>query len=130
MTDAPYAPLIAKLRAAAEDALYASIRAACIEAADALTAQQARERDLDAKLAVHVEALALARTKSAKLSEAALAQARKSAFAEVEAELTAYRDAAEYDATMEGPKFMGWNRSQLDRARKISETARAEEKTG
>jgi hypothetical protein len=36
-------------------------------------------------------------------------------------ELNAWRDAAEYDATMEGPKFKGWNRSQLDRARKISE---------
>lgn len=30
----------------------------------------------------------------------------------------AIRDCAQYDATMEGPKFKGWNRSALDRLRK------------
>ncbi len=35
-------------------------------------------------------------------------------------ELLAYRAAAEYDATMEGPRFKGWNRSQLERARLIT----------
>lgn len=39
------------------------------------------------------------------------------------AELQAYRDAAEYDALMSGPVFKGWNRSQLDRARKLTEAA-------
>ena len=35
-------------------------------------------------------------------------------------ELLAYRVAAEYDATTEGPRFKGWNRSQLERARLIT----------
>jgi hypothetical protein len=30
--------------------------------------------------------------------------------------LAEFIDAAQYDAMMEGPKFKGWNRSQLDRA--------------
>jgi hypothetical protein len=37
------------------------------------------------------------------------------------AELDAYRDARQYDACMGGPVFMGWNRSQLDRARRMTE---------
>ncbi len=48
-------------------------------------------------------------------------QDRESADAD---ELNAWRDAAEYDATMEGPKFKGWNRSQLERARKLAGRAR------
>lgn len=40
------------------------------------------------------------------------------------AELEAYREAAEYDALMEGPRFKGWNRSQLERARRLTEAAR------
>jgi hypothetical protein len=43
------------------------------------------------------------------------------------AEVEAYRAAAQYDATMKGPRFKGWNRSQLDRARAISEAAGASE---
>lgn len=39
------------------------------------------------------------------------------------AEVEAYRDAAKYDVLMEGPRFSHWNRSQLDRARRISEAA-------
>ncbi len=38
-------------------------------------------------------------------------------------ELTAYRDAALYDAMMEGPLFKAWNHSQLDRARRLTEAA-------
>ncbi len=36
--------------------------------------------------------------------------------AELVAALEEFVDAAQYDAMMEGPKFKGWNRSQLDRA--------------
>lgn len=36
---------------------------------------------------------------------------------EAAAIIQAYTEAAEYDALMEGPKFKGYNRSQLDRAR-------------
>ena len=36
-------------------------------------------------------------------------------------ELTAYRESALYDALMNGPAFKGWNRSALDRARRITE---------
>ncbi len=39
------------------------------------------------------------------------------------AELDAYRIAAMYDAKMEGAVFSHWNRSQLDRARLMSEAA-------
>ena len=41
-------------------------------------------------------------------------------------ELTAYTDAALYDALMSGPAFKGWNRSQLDRARRITEARAAD----
>ena len=37
-------------------------------------------------------------------------------FAELEAELSAYRDSVRIDAQMDGPKFMGCNISQLRRA--------------
>ena len=40
------------------------------------------------------------------------------------AELEEYRSAASYDAKMSGPVFKGWNRSQLDRARKRTEEKR------
>ena len=39
-------------------------------------------------------------------------------------ELDAYRDAARYDALMGGPVFRTWDRSALDRARKITEGRR------
>jgi hypothetical protein len=39
------------------------------------------------------------------------------------AELTAYRDARRYDPLMSGPTFKGWNFSQLDRARRLTEKA-------
>ena len=42
------------------------------------------------------------------------------------AELDAYVDAAQYDAMMDGPKFKGWNRSQLDRARAMTEARKAD----
>jgi hypothetical protein len=41
--------------------------------------------------------------------------------AELRAELEMYREAALYDACMSGPIFRGWNRSALDRARKVTE---------
>lgn len=40
-------------------------------------------------------------------------------------ELEAYREAAQYDCIMEGPRFKGWNRSQLDRARRLTEIGAA-----
>ena len=43
------------------------------------------------------------------------------------AELDAYRAAAQYDPTMEGPIFKGWNRSALDRARRLTERRLVEE---
>lgn len=33
-------------------------------------------------------------------------------------EINEWRECAQYDATMEGPVFKGWNRSHLDRCRK------------
>jgi hypothetical protein len=42
-------------------------------------------------------------------------------FLELKLELQMYREAALYDACMSGPVFKGWNRSTLDRARKVSE---------
>lgn len=45
-------------------------------------------------------------------------------------ELQAYRDAAQYDAHMSGPIFKSWNRSQLERARKLTERALAEPASG
>jgi len=36
-------------------------------------------------------------------------------------ELDLYRDAAKYDVKMSGSTFSMWNRSALDRARKITE---------
>lgn len=36
-------------------------------------------------------------------------------------ELETYRSAAMYDAMMNGPRFKGWNRSALDRARAMTE---------
>ena len=44
--------------------------------------------------------------------------------AELETELNLYEEAARYDALMEGPKFIGWNRSTLDRARGLTEKRR------
>ena len=41
----------------------------------------------------------------------------------VVAELELYRSAAKCDATMEGPRFKGWDRSALDRARKVTDAA-------
>lgn len=38
-------------------------------------------------------------------------------------ELDAYREAAQYDFKMEGAVFCHWNRSQLDRARAMTEAA-------
>ena len=34
------------------------------------------------------------------------------------AEVAEWRECAQYDATMEGPVFKGWDRSQMDRCRK------------
>ncbi len=34
------------------------------------------------------------------------------------AEVFEWRECAQYDATMEGPVFKGWDRSQMDRCRK------------
>jgi hypothetical protein len=42
------------------------------------------------------------------------------------AELDGYHEAAQYDATMAGPVFKGWNRSTLDRARRVTEANRAD----
>lgn len=42
------------------------------------------------------------------------------------AELEGYHEAAQYDATMAGPVFKGWNRSTLDRARRVTEANRAD----
>lgn len=39
----------------------------------------------------------------------------------LKAELDAYAEAALYDALMSGPVFKGWNQSQLNRARKMTE---------
>ncbi len=47
--------------------------------------------------------------------------------AELKCELQMYRDAALYDATMEGAVFKGWNRSALDRARLVTEQRIARE---
>lgn len=42
---------------------------------------------------------------------------------ELEKELLAYTDARMYDPMMSGEAiFKGWNRSQLDRARRLTET--------
>ncbi|MFI5409161.1 hypothetical protein [Kaistia sp. UC242_56] len=38
-------------------------------------------------------------------------------------ELEAYREAAQYDIKMSGPVFMAWDRSQLDRARRLTEAS-------
>lgn len=43
------------------------------------------------------------------------------AFDTIKPELDAYRAAANYDALMEGPRFKGWNQSQLNRARALTE---------
>jgi hypothetical protein len=48
--------------------------------------------------------------------------------ADLVAALEEFIDAAQYDALMEGPKFKGWNRSQLDRALKQAKAALAETK--
>lgn len=45
----------------------------------------------------------------------------------LEAELEAYRDAAKYNVQMSGCTFMNWNRSALDRARKLTEKRIEEE---
>ena len=50
--------------------------------------------------------------------------ARDARIEALEVELSAYADAALYDALMSGPVFKGWNRSQLDRARRITEARR------
>lgn len=57
------------------------------------------------------------------LVEARDVEIAEQAAAPLMAELTAYRDAAQYDAMMSGPLFRSWNRSQLDRARAITEAA-------
>ena len=54
----------------------------------------------------------------------AIASAIRKAKAAVEAERDAYVEAALYDAMMSGPVFKGWNQSQLNRARKITEERR------
>jgi len=54
-------------------------------------------------------------------NESAILAALRSASGKTAEELTAYREAAQYDATMEGPRFKGWDRSQLDRARAMTE---------
>ena len=41
--------------------------------------------------------------------------------AQLRAELTAYTESRLYDACMSGAVFKGWDRSALDRARKITE---------
>ncbi len=45
-----------------------------------------------------------------------LVEMYESKITELVAALEEFVDAAQYDAMMEGPKFKGWNRSQLDRA--------------
>ena len=50
-------------------------------------------------------------------------QSLRARLSAAEAELAAYRDARMYDALMSGPAFKGWNRSQLDRARRITEAS-------
>jgi hypothetical protein len=55
-----------------------------------------------------------------------IATARAEGRREAIEELQAYRDAAQYDTQMSGPIFKSWNRSQLERARKLTERALAE----
>jgi hypothetical protein len=43
------------------------------------------------------------------------------ALAGVALELLAWRECAEYDVTMDGRVFKGWNRSALDRCRRAAE---------
>jgi hypothetical protein len=43
------------------------------------------------------------------------------------AEVAEWRECAQYDATMEGPVFKGWDRSQMDRCRKRFNEAGAHE---
>ncbi len=45
----------------------------------------------------------------------------------LEKELEAYIDAAKYNVQMSGSTFMYWNRSALDRARKMTEKRIEEE---
>lgn len=52
-------------------------------------------------------------------TQAALTRAREA--------LEQWQECALYDATMEGPKFKGWNRSALDRCLKASRTPGAHE---
>lgn len=42
-----------------------------------------------------------------------------------EAELNEWEQCARYDAMMEGPRFKGWDRSQMERCRKSMEARRA-----
>lgn len=50
-----------------------------------------------------------------------MSEEERRAAEEDRAELQMYREAALYDACMGGAVFKGWNRSALDRARKVSE---------
>lgn len=45
------------------------------------------------------------------------------------AEVFEWRECAQYDATMEGPVFKGWNRLQMDRCRKRFNEAGAHKET-
>lgn len=58
-------------------------------------------------------------------ASAALIVERVNGWDALMSELQAYRDAARYDVQMSGPKPMGWDLSQLERAREMTEAARA-----
>jgi len=44
-------------------------------------------------------------------------------------EVAEWRECAQYDATMEGPVFKGWDRSQMDRCRRRFNAAGAHKET-
>lgn len=82
----------------------------------------AGERVATVPLIAHAEALMADAWDAASHIEAQAAEIER-----LRAELDAYRDAAMYDVKMDGAVFSHWNRSQLDRARAMTEAARKAE---
>ena len=104
------------------------------QAADHITAQDATIARMKAENKFLLSEMEVFKTSAATVAQ--IADERHAAHKEVERltaalaeamrvpeELEAYRDASQYDAMMEGPRFKGWNRSQLDRARRMTEAA-------
>lgn len=54
------------------------------------------------------------------IADASMSCARETVI-DMAREIIAWRECALYDATMQGPKFKGWNRSSLDRCRRKAE---------